>query len=294
MPQILRRLEAEAPWRRNFFIPHPDVIGASSDFPFMASSVCVASDFFHSEFVRLCQLIGHHTHFHRKLWEYIFIVHHGLRLGVIGPGRRGLAFGVGREVLPAAFADLGCEIVATDAPIDIALESGWACGTGQFADGVAALPSGRLDRETFESRVSWRACDMNAIDPELTDFDFCWSSCCLEHLGSLQAGLDFILNSVERTLKVGGVALHTTEFNLSSNEETLDQGGTVFYRRRDLEGLIAVLRERGHEVDDLVVGPNVFVMNGFADTAPFTAPHLLVHNMGHTVTSIGLVIRRGR
>jgi hypothetical protein len=43
-----------------------------------------------------------------------------------------------------------------------------------------------------------------------------------------------------------------------------------------------------------VIGPNVFLMNNFTDTPPFTAPHLLVNFQGFTVTSVGLVVRRGR
>jgi hypothetical protein len=293
MPRILQRVVAESPWKSSVFFPSPEALGYRSDYPFMASSACVATDFFHTDFARICQIISETPHFHRKQWEWVFIFHHAERLGLIGPGRRGLVFGVGREMLPAAFASLGCAVVATDAPAELANASGWD-RSGQFAAGLAALPEGRLDRAEFEARVSWRSCDMNAIDPELTDFDFCWSSCALEHLGGLEAGLDFIVNSVEKTLKVGGVALHTTEFNLSSNGATIDQGDTVFYRRRDLEALIARLRERGHEVDDLVIGPNVFVMNNFADTPPYTAQHLLVNFMGFTVTSVGLVIRRGR
>ena len=293
MPRILLRIEEASPWKKNVFFPSPDALGYGSDYPFMASSACVASDFFHSDFARICQIIGETPHFHRKQWEFVFIFHHAERLGLMGPGRRGLVFGVGREPLPAAFASLGCDIVATDAPAELASKSGWD-RSGQFAPGLSVLPQGRLDREAFEARVTWRPCDMNAIDPELTDFDFCWSSCALEHLGSLDAGLEFIVNSVEKTLKVGGVALHTTELNLSSNWETIEQGDTVFYRRRDLEAVIARLRERGHEADELVVGRNAFVMNNFTDTPPFTAGHLLLHHQGFTVTSVGLVVRRGR
>ena len=49
-----------------------------------------------------------------------------------------------------------------------------------------------------------------------------WSSCSLEHLGSISHGIEFILNSL-KCLKQHGVAVHTTEFNLSSNEETLNE-----------------------------------------------------------------------
>ncbi len=95
-----------------------------------------------------------------------------------------------------------------------------------------------VDKQVFDRKVSMRACDMNNIDPELKDFDFTWSSCCFEHLGSLEAGMQFVINSVERTLKIGGTAVHTTEFNLSSNTDTVTEGGTVIYRKRDIEALV--------------------------------------------------------
>ena len=297
MPMILHRLEGRletnAAWKKNAFIPSPEAIGFSSDFPFMASSACAARDFFHTEFARLCELIGSRVNFHRKLWELVFIAHHLSEAGMLQPGRRGLAFGVGQEPLPAAFASLGCEITATDAPLHLAETAGWR-QTGQFAAGLASLPSLGMEREAFERFVRWQECDMRAIDPALVDYDFCWSSCCFEHLGSLEAGLDFVVESVEKTLKIGGVAIHTTEFNLTSNDATIDHGGTVLYRRRDLEGLIAKLRERGHEAHDFHIGSDVFTQNGFVDTPPYGDAHLLINMDGYTTTSAGLAIRRGR
>ncbi|MBV5337004.1 MAG: hypothetical protein J0653_03215, partial [Deltaproteobacteria bacterium] len=72
--------------------------------------------------------------------------------------------------------------------------------------------------------------------------DFCWSSCSLEHLGSIKAGLDFIKASL-KTLKVGGVAVHTTEYNVSSDEATIDNNPTlVLFRRCDIQGLVEELR----------------------------------------------------
>lgn len=58
------------------------------------------------------------------------------------------------------------------------------------------------------------------------DFDFIWSSCALEDLSALEHGIKFILNSL-RMLKPGGIAVHTKEFNVSSNFETIESGETV-------------------------------------------------------------------
>jgi hypothetical protein len=114
-------------------------------------------------------------------------------------------------------------------------------------------------------------------------------------LGSLQAGMDFVINSVEKTLKIGGIACHTTEFNLSSNDATIESGPTVVYRKRDMEALVQELRARGHEVDEFRIAPDAHPLDFYVDVPPhWKGPHLRLRLMEHTVTSAGLVIRRGR
>ena len=71
---------------------------------------------------------------------------------------------------------------------------------------------------------------MRAIAKHLNYFDFCWSSSSLEHLGNLRNEIDFIINSVENTLKIGGVACHTTELK-PLNEETFESEHGFYYRR---------------------------------------------------------------
>jgi hypothetical protein len=74
-------------------------------------------------------------------------------------------------------------------------------------------------------------------------FDFIWSSCSFEHLGSLGAGLKFVEASSD-LLKPGGIAAHTTEFNVSSDDDTWTSGETVLFRRRDIEELAERLASR--------------------------------------------------
>ena len=96
--------------------------------------------------------------------------------------------------------------------------------------------------------VRYRAVDMNAIPDDLRDFDFTWSSCALEHLGSLDAGAAFVLRQMA-CLRPGGTAVHTTEYVVSSDTDTVEKGGTVLYRRRDIEALAEQLRAAGHEIE---------------------------------------------
>ena len=60
--------------------------------------------------------------------------------------------------------------------------------------------------------------------------------------------MDFVVAQMA-CLRPGGVAVHTTEYLVSSNDATVEAGGTVFYRRRDIEGLVQRLRRAGHDVD---------------------------------------------
>ena len=275
-------------------LPNLDVYRSAPDAPFMRYSTCNAEDFLHPEFRRLADLILHPIFYHRKLWEFVFILHHAFRLGLLGEGKRALGFGVGTEPLPAAFAAAGTDVTASDAPADLGVERGWT-ESNQLALGLASLPSGSLDRAAFEQKVQFEPCDMNAISPYLQDYDLCWSSCAYEHLGSIEKGLDFVINSVEKTLKVGGVAIHTTEFNLSSNVETVDNSWTVLFRRSDFDRLSDILRDRGHEVDAFVVAPNATPVDQFVDVPPYSSePHLKLLLENFTTTSAGIIVRRGR
>ncbi len=292
--RVLEQIARARPWTRSVFVPKIGLAGACAA-PFMAYSTCSAADFASVAFAGLCTELARPVHYHRKLWEWVFITHQLRRHGVTAAGRRGLGFGVGTEPLPSRFAKDGAEILATDAPPSIAIGAGW----DKLDEFAATLESTRvpsiIDSESFARLVRHASCDMNAIDDAFTDFDFCWSSCCLEHLGSLEAGMEFIVNSVEKTLRIGGVACHTTEFNLSSDQDTVRDGPTVIYRRQDIERLIERLRDRGHRVDELRVAPDSHPLDFFVDVPPYSQdPHLKLSLMGFTATSVGIVVRRGR
>jgi hypothetical protein len=285
---------SQKPWKANLHIP-PIGLHPAIDGPFMAHSTCCAADFLHPEFARLCSLLGLTPTYHRKYWEWVAVFHHAVRTGAVGKGKRGLGFAVGAEPLPSAFAQIGTSVTATDAPEEIGVSAGWQEG-GQHSSRLDDLyHPGVVARATFENNVTFATCDMRNISADLTDYDFCWSSCSFEHLGTLQAGLDFVVESVEKTLRPGGVACHTTELNLSSNGDTIESGPTVLYRKQDLLGLIDSLERRGHSVDPFSIAPDTHVLDFFVDTPPYAAPpHLKLQLLGYVSTSVALVIRRGR
>jgi hypothetical protein len=210
------------------------------------SQLCTTRQFDDSCYKRICGLLHEAPRFHRKQWELVYIYRALETSGKIMPGHRGLVFGVGREKLPSLFVARGCKIVATDQPPGKA-DRHWA-GVDQHADSLEKVFfPGLVGSEKFYANASFEPVDMNAIPEHLRGFDFCWSACALEHLGSLRHGFAFIEKSLD-CLKPGGVAVHTTEFNLWSDTRTLERGRSVVYRERDLAGFANELRARGHRI----------------------------------------------
>jgi SAM-dependent methyltransferase len=244
-----------------------------------------------ADFRRWCATLGHPFGLHRKFWEHCFIAQALDERGMLRPGRRGLGFGVGKEPLAACFAGKGCEIVATDLAEDRAVASGWADGR-QHANCLQALnEQGLCDPDSFRKRVSFRFVDMNAIPDDLRGFDFTWSSCSFEHVGSIDLGMRFIANML-RCLRPGGVAVHTTEFNLSSDDETLSEGPTVIFRRRDIVAMADRLAADGHKID-LDLDPGDGPADKVVDVPPYThVPHLKLQLDRYVSTSIGLIIEK--
>lgn len=259
--------------------------------PGVRSRVCTQSQLAEPWFRAWCEALGVAPRAHRKLWEHAYLAQVLDTLGMLRPGTRGLGFGVGREALVALFAGRGCAIVATDLPPAAEEARAWR-NTDQYADGLQGLARDELcSRERFQELVTWRPVDMRAIPDDLTGFDFCWSACSFEHLGSLEAGLEFVERSVA-TLAPGGVAVHTTEYNLTSDEATVAAGPTVLYRKRDLLALTARLEARGHRVATVDLDPGEGVLDEYVDVPPyFEEPHLRVWYGPFTTTSLALVIR---
>jgi hypothetical protein len=279
------------PAKQSQFYRPNNIVAGSIAGEYMSASNVVARDFLHREYAEFCGLLKASVGLHRKPWEWAFIYDRLHKAGVLRSDMRGLGFGVGVERLPSLFASMGVRVTATDSPRG----GDWEAGGVYASDKEKLFYSDTISRESFEDRVSFEFCDMNEIPSQLTDFDFCWSSCAFEHLGTLQNGLDFVINSIERTLKVGGIACHTTELNLSSEDDTIDTGVTVLYRKKDLEQLCKTLENRGHWVEPLRIEPGTLPPDYSVDVPPYRSGwHLKLLVGSYVTTSVGLVARRGR
>ena len=279
-----------------FLLRHPEnpAIPVVFEEPTLArpvSQLCTASQFDEPEFRTWCSALDLTPDKHRKVWEFCYVAAVMWAAGVLEPGNRALGFGCGTEPVPALLARLGLDVLATDAPQGIV--AGQAGDPAhQHTGGLLNLEKPTiLDRATFLERVTFRPVDMNAIPADLGGFDVCWSSGASGHLGSIQHGLDFFENSLA-ALKPGGLAVHTTEFNLQSNDDTHEDTAVSLFRKRDIEALLGRLADAGHEVWPLNLHPGTTPMDEFIDLPPYSLPHLKLRAARYVLTSIGLVVRK--
>lgn len=262
------------------------------DFDKRRSELCKAKDHYTDWYKHWCSQLDETPNFHRKQWEYVFVMQALWERGCIAEGKKGLVFAVGNEPLPAMFASFGCNILATDIFPEKGVEMGWDNGN-QLCFGIESLNARQLcDEEDFNKLVQYRPVDMNDIPGDLVDFDFNWSSCSFEHLGTLDKGFRFLKNEL-KTLKPGGWAVHTTEYNVSSNDETQENNDTVIYRQRDIEYIVNELRNEGHFVEEVDLSLGGLPEDFMVDTEPHQQKvHLKLQVDKYVVTSIGLIIQK--
>jgi hypothetical protein len=111
---------------------------------------------------------------------------------------------------------------------------------------------------------------------------------------------------VERTgklLRPGGVSVHTTEFNYTSNDETIDNWGTVLFRKKDFETLAGRLIDKGYVVPSLDFDVGDTPVDYFVDVPPYphdknylhphlSALHLKLMVDGFPTTCFGVLFSR--
>ena len=234
---------------------------------------------------------------HRKYWEYVFIIKALEKLNMLQPGRRGLVFAAGNEPLISYFASKGVEVMATDMFPDQAGVERWS-RTGQHAGNKEGLfKPGLVSRGEFDRLVSFQHTNMNHLPVDFYgQFDFVWSTCSVEHVGSISLGHRFALESME-LLKPGGAGVHTVEFTLSSLDTTIEEGGTVLWRQSDMQTLYMDFGSLayGMEAPCWNVGSHHHDLN--PDRPPYKSDasmdnHIKLLIGDHVSTSMGWVVQK--
>jgi hypothetical protein len=259
----------------------------------LTSKLVTQSDFETDWYDHWCKVIHQKKQYHRKQLEYIWILQALFERNMLVKGKKGLGFAVGEEPLPSVFASLGCEILATDLDPNDPHAVYW--DNGQLAKGLDSLyKPAILDCKMHEKLMSYRPANMNSIPEDLRQeqFDFTWSSCAFEHLGSIQNGLDFIIAQMD-CLKKGGWAVHTTEFNFSSDLDTIDYQEVVLFRRKDIIKLKERLERLGHYVEPINFNTGCQPYDNYIDIPPYRyEPHLKLQLGQYKTTSILLLIQK--
>lgn len=260
-------------------------------------------DFRKAWFLDACSQLKVAPILHRKLWEEAYVLKCLEATGLLRPGSRGLGFGCGEEPFASVFAARDVEVVVTDLDPVSQAAAGWVESQQHASSAENAYRPAMVSREKFDSLVTFEYLDMNRIPVELSgQFDFCWSVCALEYLGSIDLGSRFVEKSM-LVLKPGGFAVHSTEFNYGSDEETIDKGGTVLFRKRDLMALAQRLRDLGYKVYPVSFDLGSSPVDWFIDVPPFPgdpaftdanlkAIHLKLTIEGFPCTCYGMVIQR--
>lgn len=258
------------------------------------SELCKTAHFKLDWYKKWCDAIRETPRLHRKQWEYVYILQALHERGCLREGKRGLGFAVGTEPLPSVMVGHGCTVMATDLDYERGESLGWDSGD-QLCKGLNSLNERKIvPDEIFGQKADYRAVDMNAIPQDLTGYDFNWSSCSFEHLGSIKKGLKFLKAQLD-TLKPGGWAVHTTEYNVSSEfDTTTEHPNTVIFRRSDLEEFADWAEQEGHYVEKLDFSLGTYPTDFSVDLPPYVSePHVKLLLHGYVVTSIGLIIRKG-
>jgi hypothetical protein len=279
----------------NFLVPDPvdgviTIVEPTLENPL--SQMCTGRQADEIHYKKFCETAGYPPEeLHRKYWEWAFIYRVFEHAGMFHRDAHGLVFAVGTEPLPAMFVAQGCRILASDGPQDA--KDMWSAA-GEHSDTVEALWKPDIcSLELMKEKVETRTIDMLDLPDDVGGFDFLWSSCSIEHLGGIGPGSDFVKNAM-RMLKPGGMAVHTTEFNLNSNEETVDGWPTCLFRKQDLEKLTQDLTDQGHHVREWNFWPGSDgVRDSHVDYPPYGPPHLKIGLYQFTATSIGIVIVKG-
>ena len=257
--ELARRLEAALPVRDVEGPPPAIKLGSKP-----STQADIASDWA----AYWCAKLKTPVIFHRKIWEFAYVLQALHAHGVLRPGARGLGFGCGEEPIPSLLASYGIDVTVTDLSPEKSQDLGWKDTAQHTRSLEAAFKPHLASREAFDRHVSLKYVDMNAIPETLRDYDFCWSICAFEHLGSIEKGMAFMENAMN-TLRPGGVSVHTTEFNFMNDEETVDNWITVLFQRKHFIELATRLGAAGHAVMPLDFDVGADPMDKFIDMPPF-------------------------
>lgn len=185
------------------------------------SKICDAADWFDTEFHSIIvNELKESPRFHRKQWEFVMIFLALKKLGFLNENMTGLSLGGGNERVLYSIAKHVNKLIVTDLYDE---DTTWDCAKTKDPDEYikASKPF-----DVDDSKIKAFRMDMRYLDFEENTFDFCYSSCAIEHIGDFE---DFVrhLDEVYRVLKEDGIYVFTTELIIGS-DTIKDQNNFIF------------------------------------------------------------------
>ena len=194
------------------------------------SKLCDAADWFDAEFDRIIRHeLEEEPRLHRKQWEFAQIFRTLQALGLLSATSRGLSMGGGEERLLYAVARRVGHLTVTDLYESSSPWDGARTNNPDYSLKAAAPFAIDL------SRLTAKRMDMRALEFDDASFDFCYSSCAIEHIGEFD---DFLrhLREVWRVLKDDGVYVLTTEFHYG--DDVIAMPGNYYFSSGGLDELV--------------------------------------------------------
>lgn len=263
------------------------------------SKICDAGDWFDPEIKLIIENELRETaRFHRKQWEFAMIFLTLQKFELLKEQNVGLSLGGGNERVLFSIARHIKKLFVTDLYDD---STSWDCArTGDPDEFIKASKPFPVD----DTKIKALKMDMRKLDFADNTFDFCYSSCAIEHIGEYQ---DFLqhFNEVNRVLKPGGIYVLTTE--LQFGEETITDENNFIFTKDYIAKLIS-------ESDlDIVSDVNVELTknninypypsniqsiafsgnNNFSQRIVEQFPHLILIRGNVPFTSVLLILRKG-
>jgi SAM-dependent methyltransferase len=262
------------------------------------NKLCDAVDWLDPEFDRIVRTeLIEEPRLHRKQWEFAHIFRALQALGRLNGLSRGLSMGAGQERLLYSVARHAGHLTVTDL---YESESAW---NGARTDDPDRSIKAAAPFPVDCSNISAKRMDMRALEFGDALFDFCYSSCAIEHIGDHD---DFLahLREVRRVLKSDGVYVLTTEFHYGDDVIPVRDNYyfSIGYLREliDAAGLavagVADGRVRPHPLNRPLPSN---LSDLYADTSKGAAgllrqsmPHVQLLTGGEAFTSLCLVLRK--
>ena len=262
------------------------------------SKICDAADWFDQDFQRIvAEELREPAKFHRKQWEFAMIYMALENLGYLKNDKLGLSMGGGCERVLYSIANKVKKLYVTDL---YSSDNDW--DTARTSDPNDFI---KLNKpfEVDDSRFEAIRMDMRDLKFQDDTFDFCYSSCAVEHIGDYK---DFIthLNEVHRVLKDGGIYVLTTEFLFT--DQTIKDEHNYYFSPSFLSNLILnsnlapvadpLIELTEHNINmPLPSRPVNYLCPGRSGTEPLFAqniPHVILMRGKHPFTSVSLILKK--